>query len=102
MNLYIDGYIYIWDFHTDENLKKVKCCKGIQLRGICIWDENNIFVGGDDNSIKLIDIKNEKLLKSLTGQNGTICTLHKIFIPQFGECLITGSNNYEEIKLWSE
>ena len=98
----IDGFIYVWDFHTAENLKIINCCKGIQLRGICIWNENNIFVGGDDNSIKLIDIKNGQLLKSLTGQSGTICTLYKMSIPQFGECLITGSNNYEEIKLWSE
>ena len=59
----IDGIIYIWNFHTAENLKIIKCCKGIQLRGICVWDENNIFIGGDDNSIKLIDIKKRKIIK---------------------------------------
>ena len=96
----IDGYIFIWNFHSGELLKTIECCKGIQLRGICIWDENNIFVGADDKSIKLIDYKNEKLLKSFVGQSGTICSVIKIFIPNYGDCLLSGSNNYEQIKLW--
>ena len=99
---YIDGYINIWNFHRGELLKKIECCKGIQLRGLCIWDDKNLFVAGDDNSIKLIDFKDGKLLKSFTGQSGTICTLIKIFIPKLGECLVSGANNYEQIKLWCE
>ena len=98
----VDGLVCVWNFHSGELLIKIECCKGIQLRGICIWDDNNIFVGGDDNSIKLIDFKSGKLLKSYTGQSGTICTLSKIFIQKLGECLISGSNNYEQIKLWCE
>ena len=98
----VEGFICVWNFHNGELLKKIDCCKGIQLRGICIWDDNNIFVGGDDNSIKLIDFKNGKLLKSFKGQSGTICTLSKIFIQELGQCLISGSNNYEQIKLWCE
>ena len=98
----IDGFVNIWNFHTGQILKKIKCCKGIQLRGICLWDEDHIFVAGDDNSIKLIDIKKEKLIKSLSGHSRTVCTLHKIFIPKIGECLISGGYNDEQIKLWSE
>ena len=97
-----DGFVFVWNFHSGELLKKIECCKGIQLSGICIWDDNSIFVGGEDNSIKLIDFKNGKLLKNFTGQNGTICTLRKIFIQELGQCLISGSNNYEQIKLWCE
>ena len=98
----IDGFINIWNFHTEKLLKKIDCCKGVELRGICIWDETNIFVAGNNNSINLIDIKSEKLIKKLEGQFGTICTLHKIFIPELGECLISGANNFEQIKLWAE
>lgn len=98
----IDGYINVWNFHSGEILKKIECCKGIELRGICIWDDDNLFVGGDDNSIKLIDFKKGNLLKSFTGQSGTICTLNKIFIPKLGDSLISGANNYEQIKLWCE
>ena len=98
----VEGYVNIWNFHSGQILKKIECCKGIQLRGLCIWDDDNLFVGGDDNSIKLIDFKNGKLLKSFSGQSGTICSLAKIFIPKLGDCLISGANNYEQIKLWCE
>ena len=98
----VDGFVNIWNFHSGKLIKKINCCKGIQLRGICIWDENNLFVAADDNSIKLIDIKTEKMKKSFKGHSRTVCTLYKIFIPQLGESLISGAYNEEQIKLWNE
>lgn len=93
-----DGYLRIWNFHGGDLLTKINCKNG--LLGICIWNQDYLFTGCKDNTIKLIDIKKEKILKSLTGHNNYVCTIRKIVHPNYGGCIISQSWHNDEIKIW--
>ena len=93
-----DGFIRIWKFHTGDLLTKIDCKNG--LLGICIWNHEYLFIGCKDNTIKLIDIKNEKIIKSFTGHNNYVCTIRKIVHPKYGGCIISQSWHNDEIKIW--
>ena len=94
----VDGNIRIWNFHSGELLNKLKVCD-TYLNGICIWNNDYIFVGCSDKSIKLIKLKKLIIVKYLNGHNKTVSTIKKINHPQYGDCLI--SQGYDnQIKLW--
>ena len=93
-----DGFIRIWGFHSGELIGKIECKNG--LLGICVWNGDYLFTGCKDNSIKLIDIKNLKIVKSLTGHNNFVCTIRKIVHPKYGGCIITQSWHNDDIKIW--
>ena len=52
-----NGNIRIWNFHTAENLKLIPTEGAINLRGICLWNEQYLFSSGSDNNVKLFDLK---------------------------------------------
>ena len=58
-------------------------------------------MGCDDKSMKLIDLKNNIVIKEYDGHKNKILCIKKIFIPQFGECLVTQGDKNSEINLWS-
>ena len=67
---------------------------------MCLWNDNYLFVGCEDKTIKIIEIKNNLIIKSLTGHNNLILTIKKIISPKHGECLISQNWRESEIKLW--
>ena len=93
-----DGVIRIWNFHTGVLQSKIDCKYG--LLGVCIWSLEYLFTGCKDNTIKLIDIKKEKIIKSFTGHNNYVCTIRKIVHPKYGGCIISQSWHNDEIKIW--
>ena len=93
-----DNFIRIWKFHTGELLGKIDCNCG--LLGICFWNGDYLFTGGKDYSIKLIDIKNLKIVKSFNGHNNYVCTIRKIVHPKYGGCIISQSWHNDDIKIW--
>ena len=93
-----DSYIRIWKFHTGELLGKIDCKNG--LLGICFWNGDYLFTGCKDNSIKLIDIKNLKIMKTFNGHNNYVCTIRKIVHPKYGGCIISQSWHNDDIKIW--
>ena len=95
-----DGYIRIWNFHHGELIDKIKVIDNI-LYGICLWNEDYLFVGCSDDTIKLIDLKNKSIVKNLIGHNNSVLTIKKIIHPKFGECIISQNSN-NEIKLWTK
>ena len=95
-----DAYIRIWNFHTGKLIKKIKPCNS-RLYGICLWYKEYVLVGCEDETIKLIDLKNEKNIMSLTGHTGRVFTVKTINLPEYGECLISQSWLAKQIKLWS-
>ena len=95
-----DGNIRIWDFHSGILLNKIKVGK-CRLYGICLWDNENLFVGCDDKVIKQINLKNSKIVKNLSGHNNTPLTIKKIIHPLYGKCLITQGYFDDQIKIWS-
>ena len=60
-----------------------------------------LYVGCESMNIRLIELKTGKNVHNLSGHNGFILTLIKIFIPQYGECLISQGFENDNIKLWS-
>ena len=94
-----DGNIRIWGFHSGDLIRKINT-ENNNLYGICLWNENYIFVGCKDQSIKLIELKNGLLIKNLKGHNGRIISFKKIILPNNKECLLSQGLD-GTIKLWT-
>ena len=94
------GYVRIWNFDTGVLLKKYLIGQKLKLRGICLWDDNYLYVGASDKKVKLIDLKNGEIVDNLKcGES--VCTIKKINSYKYGECLLLqGKSNNEQIKLW--
>ena len=94
-----DGNIRLWNFHTGELLNKINISDNA-LYGICLWNDELLFVGCEDKEIKLIDLNKGIITKNLIGHNSEVLTLKKIFIPQIGNILISQGWHEDKIKLW--
>ena len=94
-----DGHIRIWHFHSGSLLKKIKVTDDI-LNGICLYNNNYLFVGCDDNTIKLLDLKNGIILKYLYGHSKEVLNIKKIKHPKYGECIISQGYEDDQIKIW--
>ena len=93
-----EGFIKIFNFHDGNLLNKINLNQE-SLLGICLWDENNLFVGTKNKRIILIDLKKGKIKKYFPGHNHWVCSIKKIKHIKFGDCLISqGLDN--KIKLW--
>lgn len=95
----IDGYIRIWDFNSGELLNKILVSTK-WIFGFCLWNIDYILVGCFDKTIKIVDIKNSKVINELKGHNGEVINIKKINLPKFGECLISNGSYQEQIKIW--
>ena len=96
-----DGYVRIWDFHSAELLNKIRICdEGI--KSICLWDENHLFVGCDDATIKLVDMNSNEIIHVLNGHKQKVCCLKKIEHEKYGKCLISKGWGGDFIKLWKK
>ena len=97
INSCTNGYIRIWNFHSGNLLKRINV--GDKLYGICSWNNDYLFVGFIDHSIKLIDLKEGKIIKELNGHYQEVTAIQKISHPKYGECLI--SHGCDSIILWN-
>ena len=96
-----EGIIRIWNFNIGILIKKIKINEVYwNLNGICLWDNDNILVGCDDKTIKLIELQTGILIKSLMGHTENILSIKKINHPIYNECLISQGRRYDQIKLW--
>ena len=93
-----DGNIRIWGFHSGDLIRKINT-ENNNLYGICLWNENYIFVGCKDQNIKIIELKNGLLIKNLKGHNARIISFKKIVFSQNKEYLISQGLD-GTIKLW--
>ena len=93
-----DGIIRIWGFHSGKLLRKIKTDNN-NLYGLCLWNDNYVFVGCKDQTIKLIELKNGLLIKSYNNHKGRIISFKKIVEPSIGECLLSQGLD-QKIKLW--
>ena len=94
-----DGNIRIFNFHSGLLLNKIKVSNQI-LYGICLWNDNFLFTGSKDGSIKLLEIKKGIYVKSFDGHFEQVLTIKKINHSKYGECLISHNWKESEIKLW--
>lgn len=83
------GNLRVWDIETQTIFKKV-LVEGINLRGICFWNDLYVLVAGTDKTVKIINYMQEKLEGTLEANNNILCTIDKIHHPIHGECVFTG------------
>lgn len=92
------GTVRSWDFNTGEVLSTVSSA-GVNLRGLCIWNEKYVISSGSDHNVKIYDIESLKQTKNLSGHTSTVCSVMKIYTPKLGECLISHGLD-GKLKLW--
>ena len=95
------GKILVYDFHKNILLNKILIdndCKCFS--GICLWDNNYLLAGSDEDTIKIIDLKNDKIIKSLFGHNNCVTCVKTFIHSRFGKCLLSKGEEDEQIKLW--
>mgnify|MGYP002626681632 FL=1 len=59
-----DGNIRIWDFHSAILLNKIEISEH-KLYGLCLWNKDFLFVGCDDITLKLIDLRNNFVINNI-------------------------------------
>ena len=92
------GFIHIWDFDTEECLKTIFL--QTIINGICFWNEQYIACTGRDKKIKIVDIKEAKIVRLITGHEKETISVQKVNIPKYGDCLVThGKDGF--LKVWS-
>ena len=95
-----DGTIKIWNFHSGILMKRINIIYNKRVLGLCLWSDNYIFVGCEDKTMKLVDIKNEEVVNNLIGNNDIVLNIKKIKHPKYGDCLISQGLKNNQIKLW--
>ena len=93
-----DGFIRIWNFHSGKLLDKILLKS--RLYGICLWNDNYLFVACQDQTIKLIELNNKLIVKNVHGHNDWVITLKKICDNKGKEILISQNFGVSPIKLW--
>jgi WD40 repeat protein len=84
-----NGYIRMWEFHAGTLLKIISASPNLNLRGICLWNDDYLLAAGNDYQVKLFDLVEGKFVKTLKAHTSTVCSLEKIVHPKYGECLIS-------------
>lgn len=94
-----DGHLRIWDFHLGILLEKIKICCNDWLFGICLWDDDYLFVGCGDKTIKLVELKSRLVTNHLSGSKNKVLTIKSLEHPNYGKCLISQGYEKDQIKL---
>ena len=92
------GFIHIWDFDTEECLKTIFL--QTIINGICFWNEQYIACTGRDKKIKIVDIKEAKIVRLITGHEKETISVQKVNIPKYGDCLVSHGKD-GLLKVWS-
>ena len=95
----VDGFVRIWKFHDGTIFNKINI--NSHLYGICLWDDEYLFVGNNENKILFVDIKNSKILQIIGGHNNKICCIKKLKDINGKEYLITQGAINGKIKIWA-
>ena len=92
------GFIHIWDFDTEECLKTIFL--QTIINGICFWNEQYIACTGRDKKIKIVDIKEAKIVRLIAGHEKETISVQKVNIPKYGDCLVSHGKD-GLLKVWS-
>jgi WD40 repeat protein len=93
------GNIRVWNFHTGEQIMYIST-PSINLRGICLWNDQYLFGASSDYNVKLYDLKAGTMVQNFTSHTSTVCALDKIVHPKLGECLISHGLD-GKLKIWA-
>lgn len=93
-----DGYLRFYVFHCGKLLKRIKFNKA--LFGVCLWNENFVFVGNEDKKIYLVNVEKGEVINSVVGNGNTVLMVKK-FLNKFNEeCLVVQGDDKDEIVLY--
>ena len=81
-------------------IKRIKVSH-LYLVSISLWNEDYLFVGCGDKSIKLVELNTGKIAKKLEEHKNSVVCVKKINLPNYGECLISQGYQINQIKMWS-
>jgi len=97
-----NGNIRIWNFHTGLLLNEINLYSIGKYDGcsLCLWDNEYLFIGCTDKTIKLLRLKDMKIIKSLNGHNNQAIFLKRVNHPKYGEALVSQGLGEDTIKLW--
>ena len=93
------GEIKIFNFHSGNLLNIIKISEE-WIKGICLWNNDYLFVACQDKSIKLLDLEKKRIIKNLYGHKDYVLTLKIIRHPRYGECLLSQGAYSDPIKIW--
>lgn len=94
-----DGHIRIWHFHSGVLLNKVRVCKE-NINGMCLYNDRYVFVGSDEQNIKLVDLESGCIIKKLHAHSSEVLNVKIIFHPKHGHILISQAYVEDQIKIW--
>ena len=93
-----DGYIRIWNFHSGLMLNKINMVNYKNQYCLCLRDNQYLFVACILKII-LIDYQNNKIIETLC-YNDNPLTMEKVYVPKYGDCLISQGMGSQPIKIW--
>ena len=96
-----DGNIRVWNFHSGILLKKIKLNNSF-LDGICLWDNELLFVGSSDKNVILIELISGKIIEKYSGHDSSVITVKKISHPKLGKCLLSQGYENANIIIWKD
>ena len=94
----MNGFIHIWDFHTAECLKSISI--NTSVNGICLWDKQYLITTGKNKEIKVVDLEEGKIVRSIKAHNKDSISVQKTHLSKYGDCIITHGLD-KCLKLWS-
>ena len=93
-----DQYIRIWDFNSSVLLNKIRI-ESIKLRGISLFNDNYLLVACGDNSIKIVELKNNSIIKILNGHKEKVCNV-KTFASHHLKKILFSHGYDDKIIIW--
>jgi WD40 repeat protein len=94
-----DGIIRIWNFHYNILLNKITVSNKA-LFGISLLNNNNLLVGCEDKTIKLIELKNGGIVQNLQSHYKWVISIKCVIHPKYGELIISQGYDNDKIRLW--
>ena len=94
-----NGYLRVWNINSGA-IHKTISITGINMRGLCLWNDQYIITAASDKTIKVFDINTFQFCISLTGHENVVCSVKKVVHPVLGECLVSSAID-GKIKLWA-
>ena len=96
-----NGYINIWDLYNKKIFKIINTNK-CKLAHIIQWNDKYIIVADvNNNSFKIIDLEENKIISDIGGQHtDRVISIKKVYHPIYGESLLSSSID-KTIKLWT-
>ena len=88
------GVLRVWDFSTEQLIFSIETSSSVV--SMCLWNSSYIILAGyNDSTLKIVSLKEEKIITEIEDEKTNINTIRKLLIPTMGEYLVSISYNNE-------